>query len=526
MISSLTASPAWAALQKHSAGMRTEDFADLVARDPGRGNRMTLSYEGLTLHYGLNKVVDETLKLLLDLAQQQKVFEWRDRLFAGEKINTTENRAVLHPLLRQEIGTPVKKGLEENAARVEATFQRIKQFVEDVRHGHRRGVTGHPLRHIVNIGIGGSDLGPRMLYRALAAIATGPKVHFVANADAYELHNLLQQLDPAETLFVVVSKTFTTEETLLNAQISRHWLEERLGKNAVASHVVAVSSNSDEVRKFGVSEDSFFPMWDWVGGRFSLWSAVGISLALGLGMRAYRDLLRGASSMDQHFQEAPLAENLPVLLALLGVWNRNFMGAEGLAILPYSERLRDLPRYLQQLDMESNGKHVTREGHKVDYETAPLIFGECGTVGQHSFHQWLHQGTDIVAHDFIAVLEDDLGQPASHEALLSNLAAQAVALAYGKKKSEKPEEVYEGERPSNVLTLKFLDPYTLGLLLALYEHKVFIQGVLWNINSFDQPGVELGKKMAKSLKLKTVEKTEEGQFLQNFWKNIKGPSKQ
>ncbi len=392
-------------------------------------------------------------------------------------------------------------------------------LVDEVREGIRKGATGKPIRHVVNIGIGGSDLGPRLAVKALSRYASGPQVHFVANADAFDLVSVIGGLDPAETLFVVVSKTFTTQETLLNANTARKWLVDRLGEKAVAQHFIAVSVNEAEVKKFGIDTQRMLPMWDWVGGRFSVWSAVGLSVALAVGMDHFEKMLEGAAIMDEHFLNAPLAQNMPVLMALLGIWNGNFLGAQAQAILPYSERLRDLPRYLQQLEMESNGKSVTRDGHMADYATAPVMFGECGTVGQHSFHQWLHQGSHPTPADFIGVVEDDLTLPEHHRAMQSNMAAQACALAFGQD-ADIPQEKYPGSRPSNILMLDRLDPYHFGMLLALYEHKVFVQGVVWNINSFDQPGVELGKRLAKGIATGATSKNAQGELMARFYERI------
>ena len=420
-------------------------------------------------------------------------------MFAGEKINITENRAVLHTALRQVSIKPVLVDNVDVLPEIRATRKRIAAFVDDVRSGKWKGINGKKLHTVVNIGIGGSDLGPRLAAQALTPFVSGVTPHFVANADASELNEVLKTINPAETLFVVVSKTFTTQETLLNAHTARAWLVEKLGEEAVSRHFVAVSTNRGEVEKFGIHAENIFPMWDWVGGRFSLWSAVGLSVALAIGNQNFQELLAGAAAMDAHFLAAPLSLNMPVVMALLGIWNRNFLGSPALAVLPYCERLRDLPRYLQQLEMESNGKSVTRSGNKIDYDTAPALFGECGTVGQHSFHQWLHQGTTPIPADFIGITSDDFNQPEHHRVLLANMVAQMGALAFGQTQAASAHEIYPGCRSSSLILLSRLDPYRLGMLLALYEHKTFVQGVIWDINSFDQPGVELGKRMAKAL---------------------------
>ena len=494
----LTATPAWQALIRHRDALGAFE-AGTILRDAARLGGFDIAFDGLRLNYAFQNVTTETMSLLLRLAEQQKVQDWRARMFSGEKINTTENRAVLHTALRRRDDTPILVDHLDVMPEIRATQNRVAAFVDDVREGTWTGVTGKPFRHIVNIGIGGSDLGPRLAAQALRPFASGFESHFVANADAFDITSVLQKVDPAQTLFVVVSKTFTTQETLLNAQVARQWLVEKLGEDAVTRHFVAVSVNGAAVEKFGIHADNMFPMWDWVGGRYSLWSAVGLSVALAIGNDNFRELLAGAEAMDAHFQAAPMDVNMPVVLALLGIWNRNFLGASASAVLPYCERLRDLPRYLQQLEMESNGKSVTRAGEAVDYKTVPVLFGDCGTISQHSFHQCLHQGSDPIPADFIGVANDDLNKPESHRALLSNLVAQMGALAFGQTQALVPQDIYPGSRPSNLILLDKLDPRRLGMLLALYEHKTFVQGVLWDINSFDQPGVELGKRMAKGL---------------------------
>ena len=499
MTSLVSKSPAWTALAQHSETICATALKDILLGDTERLGHCTLKLNGLTLNYALNHVTPETISLLVRLAEQQDVAGWRSRMFAGEKINNTENRAVLHTALRQQNTNPILVDGKDVMPDVIAVRQSIGAFVARVRDGIWKGATGKAISHIVNIGIGGSDLGPRLAVEALALQASGPQVHFVANVDAYELKSLLRRLPAEETLFVIVSKTFTTQETLLNAQSARKWLVAALGEQAVAQHFVAVSVNKTEVEKFGINSAHMFPMWDWVGGRYSVWSAVGLSVALALGTDKFNQMLAGAAMMDDHFRTAPLAQNMPLILGMLAVWNRNFIGTKTLAVLPYSERLRNLSRFLQQLEMESNGKRVTRDGETVDYGTAPVIFGDCGTVGQHSFHQCLHQGTDIVPADMIGISQDDMGEPAHYRALMSNMVAQAGAFAFGQTDAKIPQEIYPGSRPSNIITLDALTPFNFGMLLALYEHKTFVQGIVWNINSFDQPGVELGKKMAKAL---------------------------
>ncbi len=404
-----TQTEAWKALQAHQTQTRGQKLADLFAADPQRAERFTRTLDGLTVDFSKNHITEETVRLLLDLAVAQGGEDWRERMFRGDKINATEDRAVLHTALRAPTDAPITVDGHDIIPDIRAVEARLAAFVEDVREGRWRGATGQPILHIVNIGIGGSDLGPRLVMGALRAYASGPQVHFVANVDPADILGVLAGLDPATTLFVVASKTFSTQETLLNARTARQWLVAALGEDAVARHFVAVSVNREAVEKFGIAAASMFPLWDWVGGRYSLWSSVGLSCALALGWNHFKALLAGAAVMDEHFRTAPMAQNIPVLMALVGVWYRNFRGAASLAILPYSEGLRELPRFLQQLDMESNGKSVDRDGLALDYATAPVIFGECGTVGQHSFHQWLHQGTDAIPADFIGVRQDDWG---------------------------------------------------------------------------------------------------------------------
>jgi len=517
---SLTQTPLWQELQQHKQGLQAGSLRDLALADPDRLEKFQVACEGLRLNYALNFATPKTIELLAKLAMQQKLDDERARMFRGEKINTTENRAALHTALRQKSNQPVLIDGVDVMPEIHAVRRRMTQFADDVKEGRLKGATGKPFRHIVNIGIGGSDLGPRLAVKALAPFAKHFAVHFVANADAFELLSVLEAIDPAETLFIVVSKTFTTEETLLNARTARQWLADRLGEPAVAHHFVAVSATCKEVEKFGIKSEYLFPIWDWVGGRTSLWSAVGLGIMLAVGPKHFDSMCDGAAAMDQHFRNAPFAQNMPVLLALLGIWNRNFLNTSAQAVLPYAERLRDLPRYLQQLEMESNGKTVARYGNKLDYATAPVIFGECGSVGQHSFHQWLHQGSEIVPADFIGIVDDDLNHPDHHRALMANMAAQAGALAFGRPQASSPHDVYAGGRPSNLILLDRLDPFHFGLLLALYEHKTFTQGAIWNLNSFDQPGVELGKQLARALVADKQAAGKENVFLKGLYNLI------
>ncbi|MDD3182151.1 MAG: glucose-6-phosphate isomerase [Alphaproteobacteria bacterium] len=485
----------WAELQEQAHRVKHVSLDSLFEQDPDRATRWTIKLNGLESDFSRNHISDETLALLLRLAKERDVEGLRDQMVSGTKINNTENRAVLHTALRTAKDDPVYVDGQDVMPAIRSLHQKLAKFVADVREERWLGATGQPIRNVVNIGIGGSDLGPRLVVSALREQATGPQVHFVANVDAADLMGLLPKLDPATTLFVIVSKTFTTQETLLNARSAREWLVGALGEEAVAQHFVSVSTNRDAVESFGIHAENMFAMWDWVGGRYSLWSAVGVGIALSVGFAGFQKLLAGAALMDEHFCTAPLDRNIPVLAALIGVWYRNFWGTSALAILPYSERLRDMPRYLQQLDMESNGKSVTRDGEPIDYQTGPIVFGECGSVGQHSFHQWLHQGSSFVPADFIGVRQDDMHRPEHHAVLLAHMQAQVEALMSGRQDPD-PARTNPGNKPTSVYWLETLDPYTLGVLLALYEHKVFVQGVIWGINSFDQFGVELGKKLA------------------------------
>lgn len=496
---------AWLHLQDHARRLASVRLSDLFAKDPSRAERLTLRLPGIETDLSRHVVDDETLAALYELAQEQKLTLWRDRMFAGEKINNTEDRAVLHTALRAQTNAPVFVDGKDIVPEIRALHRQMETFSNAVRSGAWRGATGEKITDVVNIGIGGSDLGPRLAAQALKN-GSGPRAHFIANVDAAELTETLAPLDPAKTLFIVVSKTFTTQETLLNARSARAWLVKTMGEAAPAKHFVAVSTNRAATEAFGIEPENMFPLWDWVGGRYSLWSSVGLVLAVSIGWTGFKELLSGAAAMDEHFRTAPMQKNMPVLMALLGLWERNFRNAPALAVLPYSEKLRDLPRYLQQLDMESNGKSVSREGTPLSYSTGPIIFGECGSVGQHSFHQWLHQGTAVIPSDFIGVEEDSLGLREHHDVLTAHMNAQIEALLSGSA-DQNPAKANPGNKPSNVIRLEKLTPYCLGLLLALYEHKVFCQGILWGINSFDQFGVELGKRLARDLLVKKNEST-------------------
>jgi glucose-6-phosphate isomerase len=514
--SSLTVSPAWTALSAHRDAAADQTLRDLFAADPDRAARYVVEAAGLRLDYSKNRITDETLDLLFKLAEQQGVAQMRERMFAGEAINTTEGRAVLHAALRAPADAVIETAGENVVPAVHAVLAQMTRFVDAVREGTWKGFRGDVITDVVNIGIGGSDLGPAMAAGALAPYLN-PEIalHFVSNVDGTQLAETLEWLDPETTLFVIASKTFTTQETLTNAHSARRWfLQSGAKEKDIARHFVAVSTNAAEVTKFGIDPANMFAFWDWVGGRYSMWSAIGLTLATGVGMDHFCALLAGARAMDRHFVEAPAAANMPVLLALLGVWNGDFLGAKAHAVLPYDQSLARFPAFLQQLDMESNGKSTDRDGNLVDYDTGPVVFGEPGTNGQHAFYQLIHQGTQLIPCDFIAPAQSHHPLGEHHQILLSNVLAQAKALAFGKTAAEvrgemaaagkpadeidrlTPHRTFAGNKPSNVILFRKLDPATLGALIALYEHKVFVQSVVWNINAFDQWGVELGKQLA------------------------------
>ncbi|GGK23003.1 glucose-6-phosphate isomerase [Deinococcus malanensis] len=513
MSAALTETPAWQALQAHFETVKSTHLRDLFAADPQRGERLTAEGAGLYLDYSKHRVTGETLELLLALARARGLPERRDAMFGGEKINVTEGRAVLHTALRMPRGTEVLVDGRNVVPDVHEVLDRMSAFARQVRSGGWLGHTGRPIRAIVNIGIGGSDLGPVMAYEALKYYAQRDlTVRFVSNVDGTDLVEKTRDLEAEETLFIVSSKTFTTQETMANAQSARAWLLSTLGDEAaVARHFVAVSTNAEAVQKFGIDTANMFGFWDWVGGRYSMDSAIGLSLMLAIGPDGFQELLSGFHDMDEHFRTAPLEANLPVLMGLLGVWYNNFFGAETLAVLPYDQYLAYFPAYLQQLDMESNGKHVTLGGQEVAYQTGPVVWGQPGTNGQHAFYQLIHQGTKLIPCDFIAFAQtlNPLPLPGGaphHDLLMANVFAQTEALAFGKTLDEvltegvdaglAPHRVFEGNRPTSTLLADRLTPRTLGALTALYEHKVFVQGVIWDVNSFDQWGVELGKVLA------------------------------
>jgi glucose-6-phosphate isomerase len=507
----LTTSVAWHALVAHHGAIKHRDLRSLFAEDPRRAERFTVQGGGLVLDFSKNRITEETLALLVGLAEARHLAEKRAAMFRGDKINVTEHRAVLHTALRAPRDAIIEVDGKNVVPRVHAVLDRMADFASRVRSGAWKGHTGKRIRNVVNIGIGGSHLGPEMAYQALRSFSDrGMRFRFVANVDGAAFTEATQDLDAEETLFVISSKTFTTLETMSNADIARAWLLQRLGEeSAVAKHFVAVSTNAEGVRAFGIDTANMFEFWDWVGGRYSLDSAIGLSTMLAIGPDHFRAMLAGFRDMDVHFRTAPLAKNLPVLLGLLTVWYADFFGADSQAVLPYAQALARFPAYLQQLQMESNGKSVDLTRRRVDYKTGPILWGEPGTDGQHSFYQLLHQGTHLVPADFIGFLEPLSQLAAPHDLLMANLFAQAEGLAFGKTAEEVAAEgvgandvafrVMEGNRPSNMILAERLDPHALGALVALYEHSTFVQGAIWGVGSFDQWGVELGKVLAKKI---------------------------
>ncbi|WP_312519285.1 glucose-6-phosphate isomerase [Massilia sp.] len=515
---SLTSTASFQELANHAATATNWQMRDLFAEDPQRFERYSNEAAGLFLDYSKNRLDGRTLELLVALAKERGVEARRDAMFAGERINNTEDRAVLHTALRAPRGKALTVDGQDVNADVHAVLDRVKTFTDAVRSGDWLGHSGKPITDIVNIGIGGSDLGPKMVVLALRHYAHPRlRMHFVSNVDGHDMDAALSQVDPETTLFIVASKTFTTAETMMNAQTARAWFLRSAPEEALAKHFVAVSTNTEAIKQFGIDPANMFPFWDWVGGRYSVWSAIGLPVALSVGFGYFSDFLAGAHELDEHFRSAPLEQNLPVLLALVGFWNRQFLGCASVSIAPYHQDLNRFPAYLQQLDMESNGKRVTRDGEPVDTPTCPAIWGECGTNGQHAYFQLLHQGTDVTPMDFIAALRPAHEMDNHHTALLANCFAQSEAFMKGKTADEvradlrgqglpaqeverlTPHKTFPGNRPSNTIVMERLTPSTLGALIALYEHKTFVQGVLWNVNSFDQWGVELGKVLAKKI---------------------------
>ncbi len=516
-MSTLVDTPAWQRLREHQRALSDVHMRDLFARDPRRFERFSLRLGDILFDYSKNRVTEETMGLLMDLAREVKLEGWIAAMFHGEKINTTEERAVLHVALRNRSDRPILVDGRDVMPDVNRVLAKMRRFSEAVRSGAWTGYTGQPITDVVNIGIGGSDLGPKMVTAALQPYARPDlRVHHVSNVDSADLVGTLAGLNPATTLFLIASKTFTTQETMTNAHSARDWLLTAVGDEAaVARHFVALSTNETGVIEFGIDPENMFEFWDWVGGRYSLWSAIGLSIALSIGMDRFEALLSGAHRVDEHLRTVPLERNIPVVMGLLGIWYNNFFGAASHAILPYDQHLRYLPAYLQQGDMESNGKRVTRTGEEVDYTTGPVIWGQPGTNGQHAFYQLIHQGTKLIPCDFLAAAQSHHPVGQHHPILLSNFFAQTEALMRGRTPEEAraelvalgytgerlerlvPAKTFPGNRPTNSFLYPKLTPEVLGALIALYEHKIFVQGVIWDVNSFDQMGVELGKQLAR-----------------------------
>lgn len=514
----LTDLPQWKALETHRDHHAGLTMRELFESDPGRFDQFSERLGDVLFDYSKNQITGETMKLLMDLARARDVEGWRNRMFSGEPINNTEKRSVLHVALRHASQEPIMVDGKDVVPSVRAVLDHMKVFCQQVQSGTFKGHTGRAMTDIVNIGIGGSDLGPVMVCEALKPYAVkNYSVHFISNVDGTHVAETLKRLDPETTLFIVASKTFTTQETITNALSARAWLVDRLGEAAVAQHFVALSTNTREVAKFGIDTKNMFGFWDWVGGRYSLWSAIGLPIALAIGFDNFMALHAGAWAMDQHFRTAPLEKNLPVIKAMVGIWNHNFLGADSFAVLPYDQYLHRLAAFLQQSDMESNGKSVTREGENTTYATGPVLFGEPGTNSQHSFFQLMHQGTRVVPADFLASVETHNPVKDHHPILLSNFFAQTEALMRGKTIQEARKELvdggvkgeelellsrhktFPGNRPTNSILVRKFDPHTLGMIIAWYEHVIHVQGVIWGVNSYDQWGVELGKQLAKKI---------------------------
>ncbi len=512
--------PSYTKVQKHFEKIKNLHMRRLFSVDSHRFDKFSLQQGDLLLDYSKNRITQETMTLLCDLAREANLEQWRERMFNGEKINNTENRAVLHTALRNCTDKPVYVDGEDVMPKIGAVIDKMQAFSEKVQLGEWKGFTGKAITDVVNIGIGGSDLGPRMVYEALKPYHyENLKLHYVSNVDGAHIQCVLDTLNPETTLFIIASKSFTTQETLSNAHVARSWLLDKMGQDqkATRQHFVAVSTNAKLVKAFGIDLENMFEFWDWVGGRYSLWSAIGLSIVIAVGVDNFNKLLLGALEMDEHFQQAPLEKNMPVIMGLLGIWYNNFFHAESYGILPYDDFLRSLPQYLEQADMESNGKSVDRYGNKVDYATGPIIWGTSGINGQHAFYQSLHQGTRMVPADFIVSMQTHTVFQEQHDIMISNVFAQTEALMRGRNLEETksnlmstgrildggeesiPHMVFEGNHPSNTILIKKLSPHSLGMLLALYEHKIFVQGIVWNLNSFDQWGVELGKQLAKRI---------------------------
>lgn len=498
----LTDSPAWKNLETLYQDTKHTHLSDFYTMADDRNTDFSITHDGLTLNYAKTHIDHAIRNALIDMATQQGVEDWRDKMFAGNKINNTEDRAVLHVALRAQNDETYTVDGRNVVPDVHDTLDRMERFVNAVHKGDWTGYRGNKIKRVINIGIGGSDLGPAMVTQALRPYHhEGIETYFVSNIDAADLTAALDGADADTTLFLIASKTFTTQETMENARSAKQWFlsQEDATADDISKHFIALSTNEDAVTAFGIPADNMFPFADWVGGRFSLWSSIGLSIALSIGFQNFRALLAGARSMDHHFKSAPLRDNMPVMLALIGVWHRNFRNYGSLAILPYSQYLKRFPAFLQQLDMESNGKSVNRDGQTITHDTSPVLFGEPGTNGQHAFYQMLHQGTDIVPCDFIAALSPIAHYEEHHHKLLANMFAQTTALMDGRQTPDHPHRNFDGNRPSNLLLCEDLSPHHLGMLIALYEHKIFVQGIIWELNSFDQWGVELGKSLTKSL---------------------------
>ncbi|MBF0430154.1 MAG: glucose-6-phosphate isomerase [Fibrobacteria bacterium] len=540
MIPDTAAKNAWQDLQDHYNNFSSCHMADFFKSNPSRASELSVEACGIFLDYSKNLVTSDTLRLLFELAEHSGIVSSREEMFSGKKINCTEGRAVLHTALRNLSGTPVEFDGKDVMPDINGVLEQMKDFCERVRSGEWKGMGGKAIKQVVNIGIGGSDLGPVMITEALKAYADGPEVHFVSNIDGTHIIETLKKINLEETLFIVASKTFTTQETMTNANTAKEAVLSHFDNNpeAIALHFVALSTNKEAVSAFGIDTNNMFVFWDWVGGRYSLWSAIGLSIALNIGFDNYKKLLSGAHEMDNHFREAPLEKNLPVILALLGIWYNNFYGYETHAILPYDQYLHRFSAYFQQGDMESNGKYIDKQGNQITYQTGPIIWGEPGTNGQHAFYQLIHQGTKIIPCDFIGVVNSHNPVGQHHQILMSNFFAQTEALMNGKsrdivsKELEQqfadsgvpakeaklkiqaliPHKVFPGNRPTNSLLVKKITPETLGALVAMYEHKIFVQGIIWNINSYDQMGVELGKQLAKKILSELDEAVKEKQM--------------
>jgi len=533
---SINKTSTWKKLNSHFEKLKQLHMRDLFENDPDRFTKYHIQHDDFLVDFSKNIITDETIGLLTNLAKEAKLEDWRDRLFAGDKINFTENRSALHIALRNRSNSPIMLDGKDIMPSVNKVLSKMKQFSSDIRSAKIKGYTGKKIKSIVNIGIGGSDLGPAMICKALKPYGSKDITpYFVSNVDGADIAQTLEVCDPETTLFIVASKTFTTQETMTNAYSARSWLVKHLkDKESIKNHFVAISTNDLAVKKFGINENHMFEFWDWVGGRYSLWSAIGLSIAIYIGMDNFEELLIGANDIDEHFQNTPLHENIPVILALIGVWYINFFKFNTHSVLPYDQGLSLFPSYLQQADMESNGKFIDREGNKIDYHTGPILWGESGTNGQHAFYQLIHQGTEVVPSDFVMPIHShySIGNNGNehHKILIANFIAQTQSLMMGKTDKEAatelknqgldeetiknltPHKTFEGNRPSTSILFDKLSPKSLGKLIAIYEHKIFTQGVIWNINSFDQWGVEYGKQIATLVLPKLIESEETNRF--------------